>query len=164
MPDLRPYIPADWPQVERIYVEGIKTGLATFETIPSTQSEFETAALEGSRLVASLETGIILGWAALWPVSDRCAYGGVAEVSVYVSDAARGQGIGRMLLMHLVGLSEELGMWTIESAIIRGNTASIRLHEACGFRTIGHRERVGEVEGVWHDTILMERRSKTVGV
>jgi phosphinothricin acetyltransferase len=108
--------------------------------------------------------GTVVGWAALSPVSDRCVYGGVAEVSLYVGAQARGKGIGRDLLARLVQSSEENGIWTLQAGIFGENAASVRLHEALGFRTVGVRERLGRMNGVWRDVLLMERRSRTVGV
>jgi len=106
----------------------------------------------------------VLGWAALSPVSGRCVYAGVAEVSVYVASAARGKGMGKALLHELVAASERAGMWTLQGGIFPENAASIALHEACGFRRVGVRERLGKLRGVWRDVVLMERRSEIVGV
>lgn len=160
---IRPYQPADWPHVQRIYQEGIDTGLATFETAPKPQAKWESQSIEGSAIVATGFEGDILGWAVLWPVSDRCAYAGVAEVSVYVGAAARGKGVGSKLLAKLTELSEALGLWTLQAGIFAENTGSIELHKRCGFREIGVREKLGALHGNWKDVMLMERRSKSVG-
>lgn len=164
---IRPYTPHDWPDVRRIYAEGIATGLATFETEPKPQNVWEKASVPKSAIVCIDENNTnnkLAGWAILWPVSDRCAYAGVAEVSVYVAHTARGQGVGKMLLRELVSASERLGLWTLQAGIFAENTASIILHEKCGFRQIGIREKLGALHGEWKDIILMERRSPTVGI
>ena len=162
-PELRAMTPDDWPAVRRIFREGIETGDATFETEPPPWEAWDRAHLERPRLVAVLDDEVV-GWAALSPVSDRCVYGGVAEVSVYVAEGARGRGVGRALLEALVRGSEEEGLWTLQAGIFPENEASIRIHEACGFRTVGVRERLGEMDGEWRDVVLMERRSEVVGV
>ncbi len=159
----RDYQPADWPDVDRIYQEGIKTGLATFETTPKAQADFEDKSVKRSALIAE-EDGRILGWAVLWPVSDRCVYGGVAEVSVYVGEDARGKGVGKTLLKALIDRSEELGLWTLQAGIFPENKASRAIHEACGFRVFGVRERIGKLHGVWKDNMQLERRSKVNGI
>jgi L-amino acid N-acyltransferase YncA len=153
---------ADWDDVRRIYAEGIATGNATFETEPPSWEAWNGAHRPDSRLVAR-EGGRVLGWAALSRVSDRCAYGGVAEVSVYVSSEARGRGVGRRLLEELVRASEEAGIWTLQAGIFPENVASIALHRRCGFRTVGVRERLGQLDGVWRDVELLERRSSRIG-
>ncbi len=155
--------PEDWPQVRAIYVEGISTGTATFETDVPDWDEWDRSHLPHSRLMARTDEGQLAGWAALSPVSDRCAYGGVAEVSVYVGAASRGQGLGKALLDALVRESEAAGVWTLQAGMFAQNPASIALHENCGFRVVGVRERLGALRGVWHDVVLMERRSPTVG-
>jgi L-amino acid N-acyltransferase YncA len=155
--------PDDWPQVEAIYREGIATGLATLETAPPTWERFDAGHRKDCRLVAR-NGGHVIGWAVLSPVSARAVYAGVAEVSVYIAEAARGQGIGKALLCALVGASEQAGIWTLQAGIFRENTASIALHTACGFRVVGVRERLGQLHGVWRDVVLMERRSQVVGV
>ncbi|MBN1680764.1 MAG: N-acetyltransferase [Anaerolineae bacterium] len=153
---------ADWPQVAVIYKEGIATGQATFETDVPDWDTWNAAHRSDCRLVAR-ENETILGWAALSPVSGRCVYGGVAEVSVYVAASARGQGIGKALLHALITASEEAGIWTLQAGIFRENTTSLALHRICGFRDIGYRERLGCLHGVWKDVVLMERRSSVVG-
>ena len=152
-----------WPQVKAIYEQGLATGHATFETQAPTWETWDVGHLAHSRLVAVDTNDQVLGWAALSPVSGRCVYGGVAEVSVYVADAARGQGVGRQLLAALVAESEKNGIWTLQAGIFPENTASLRLHEAHGFRVLGQRERIGKLAGVWRDTVLLERRSAVVG-
>lgn len=164
MTNIRAYAPSDWIQVERIYTEGIATGLATFETAPKSQKNWENDSVPGSAIVAEEKAPNLQGWALLWPVSDRCAYAGVAEVSVYVSVDARGKGVGLALLDKLVTNSERLSLWTLQAGIFEENLPSIRLHEKCGFRIVGVRERLGALHGVWKNVVLMERRSTVVGV
>lgn len=154
--------PADWPRVREIYLEGIATGHATFEVDAPSWDQWDAAHLPFARLRA--RRGEMLGWAALSPVSQRCVYGGVAEVSVYVSSAARGVGLGGALLRALIEVSERNGIWTLQAGIFPENSASIALHLACGFREVGRRERIGKLNGVWRDTILLERRSSTIGM
>jgi phosphinothricin acetyltransferase len=153
----------DWGQVRAIYLEGIATGVATFETSAPSWEKWDAGHLRKPRLVARDEAGAILGWAALSSVSDRCVYGGVAEVSVYVGEGGRGRGVGRALLGALVEASEREGIWTLQAGVFPENTASIRLHLRCGFREVGRRERIGQLNGSWRDTLLLERRSQTVG-
>lgn len=155
--------PGHWSAVQRIYALGIATGHATFETQAPDWDGWDRAHLPAPRLVA-LAGSAVLGWAALSPVSDRCVYGGVAEVSVYVDPGAAGRGIGGRLLAALVTESEHAGIWTLQAGIFPENVASIRLHERQGFRTVGRRERLGRLEGIWRDVLLMERRSKVAGV
>ncbi len=153
---------ADWEQIRSIYLEGIATGHATFETDAPSWEKWNDGHLQTARLVAR-DGEKILGWAALSPVSNRCVYGGVAEVSVYVGKNGRGQGIGRALLLALIKESEKNGIWTLQAGIFPENTASVNLHLKCGFREIGRRERIGKLNGIWRDTLLLERRSKIVG-
>ena len=153
----------DYEQVAEIYRQGIATGMATFQDDVPDWEAWNKSHLTGCR-VAAFEGDEMLGWAALTPVSGRCVYAGVAEVSVYVSDISRAKGIGRSLLLQLIQESEQVGLWTLQSAIFPDNTASIVLHEKCGFRKIGYREKIGQKNGVWKDNIMLERRSKTVGV
>jgi len=152
----------NWLEVSRIYKEGIETGLATFETEIPTWNSWDKSHLKECRFVAS-DHNKIFGWAALSPVSSRCVYGGVAEVSVYVSKHAWGNKIGEKLLLHLIEKSEKNGYWTLQSGILPDNKASIELHKKAGFRKIGYRERIGQLDGVWKDNILFERRSGIVG-
>jgi len=155
-------LPAHWYEVKRIYEEGIATGNATFQTEAPTYEEWNRGHLTISRFVA-VENEEILGWAALTPVSGRCVYAGVAEVSVYVASSVRGKGIGNALLQALIKSSEENNLWTLQAGIFPENIASIKLHEANDFRIIGIREKIGKMNGVWRDTVLLERRSKLVG-
>lgn len=156
----------DWEAVRAIYLEGIATGDATFETDAPSWKTWDAAHLRECRLVArrSSSSGDVIGWAALSRVSERCVYAGVAEVSVYVGEKGRGQGTGRALLEALVGASEERGIWTLQAGVFPENVASIRLHLKCGFREVGRRERLGRRDGAWRDVMLLERRSRTVGV
>ena len=149
----------DWPTVRAIYVAGIATGLATFETEAPTWEDWDKGHLPAPRLVATFDERII-GWAALNPVSKRPVYSGVAEVSVYVDQDARGKGVGRALLESLIDASERSGFWTLQASIFPENTASVRLHEGCDFRIVGTRERIGQLNGVWRDTVLLERRNE----
>jgi L-amino acid N-acyltransferase YncA len=151
----------DWPAVRAIYEEGIATGEATFQTEAPSWSAWDAGHLADCRLVA--ESDRVLGWAALSRVSDRCVYAGVAEVSVYVAAAARGRGIGSLLLDALIRRSEECGLWTLQAGIFPENTRSIVVHERCGFRVVGRRERLGQMDGRWRDVLLLERRSPSVG-
>ena len=155
--------PPDWEEVATIYLEGIATGLATFETSAPSFRQWDEAHLPFARLVAR-RGGVVVGWAALSRVSQRSVYAGVAEVSVYVASSSRGAGIGRQLLEALIHESELNGIWTLQAGIFPENTASLALHRACGFREVGHRERIGQLNRAWRDTILLERRSSKVGV
>jgi phosphinothricin acetyltransferase len=154
---------SDWESVSRIYAEGIATGHATFETAIPSWEEWDGAHLATPRLVAR-DAERTLGWAALSPVSGRCVYGGVAEVSVYVAAAARGRGVGRSLLEALVAQSEAAGLWTLQAGVFPENEASLAIHRLCGFREVGRRERIGKLGGVWRDVVLLERRSRVAGV
>ena len=150
-----------WPDVARIYAEGIETRNATFETSVPSWEDWDRAHLPEHRLVA-VEADAVLGWAALVPVSDRCVYDGVVENSVYVAESAQGRGVGSALLDALVASTEAAGVWTIQTGIFPENEASVRLHERAGFRTIGRRERLGKLDGVWRDVLFLERRSEVV--
>ncbi len=152
----------DWESVAAIYMEGIATGYATFETSTPPYDVWDKNHLESCRLVAERE-GRIAGWAALSPVSSRCVYGGVGEVSVYVGTGYHGLGIGKLLMDNLILESEKVGLWTLQSGIFPENIGSIKLHEKVGFRKIGYREKVGKLHGAWKDNLLYERRSPTVG-
>ena len=153
--------PDDWPPVREIYEEGIRSGQATFETRAPSWEEWDTTHAE-VRIVAERDDSVV-GWAALAPVSSRCCYEGVAEVSVYVAEAARRAGLGRVLLEELVARSEEAGYWTLAAGVFPENDASLRLHRACGFHEVGVRERLGRLHGVWRDVVFLERRSTLVG-
>jgi L-amino acid N-acyltransferase YncA len=159
--ELQPLRPEDWPAVRAIYEAGIATGDATFDTAAPTWAAWDAAHLADHRLVARLD-GRVVGWTALAPVSDRCAYAGVAEVSIYVAPDAQGRGVGRALLGAVVASAERGGIWTLQSGTFPENQASIRLHQACGFRVVGVRERLGRMHGRWRDVVLLERRSPIV--
>jgi L-amino acid N-acyltransferase YncA len=149
----------DWESVRRIYLEGIATGNATFETEAPDWASWDRAHLKTPRLVAR-RLDEVIGWAALSPVSKRRVYEGVAEVSVYVAANAQGIGVGRQLLSALILEAERSGIWTLQAGIFPENEASIALHRGCGFREVGRRERIGKMGDVWRDVILMERRSR----
>jgi len=153
----------DWEMLRSIYLEGIATGNATLETdAPPDWETWDRSHLRFARLAVRGVEGLA-GWAALSPVSVRRVYAGVAEVSVYVAASARGKGIGRMLLGGLIEEAERNGIWTLQAGILAENTASIALHKSLGFREVGRRERIGNLNGVWRDVILLERRSSDVG-
>ena len=152
----------DWPDVRRIYEEGLATGVGSFEMAAPSLEQWNAARSPHSRLVAREQ--MVLGWAALSPISQRSCYAGVAEVGIYVAAAARGRGLGRALLEALVESAEAHGIWTLQGATIAENAASLAVQARCGFRIVGRRERIAQRDGVWHDTILTERRSQSVGV
>jgi phosphinothricin acetyltransferase len=160
---IEPMQPRDWEFVRGIYLEGVATGHATFETEAPRWDEWDTNHSPDCRLVARVPDGL-LGWAALSPVSKRKVYAGVAEVSVYVGASARGRGLGGALMRALIEASERNGVWTLQSSVFPENQASIALHLKHGFRELGRRERVARLHGVWRDTVLLERRSRVVGV
>ena len=154
----------DWDALRNIYLEGLATGEATFETAAPALTEWDAGHLSFGRIGAySGPDKRLIGWAALSSVSKRQAYAGVAEVSVYVAAAARGNGIGRALLQALIVESEGNGIWTLQASIFPENLASLRLHESLGFRTVGQRERISRLDGRWRNTVLLERRSKVAG-
>jgi L-amino acid N-acyltransferase YncA len=159
--ELRPLEPDDWPAVAEIYWDGMRDGLATFETEVRPWDVWDASHLRGHRLVAEL-LGEVVGWAALSPASKRRCYLGVAENSVYVAREARGLGIGRTLLEALITGAEGAGIWTIQTSVFPENRASLALHQACGFRVVGTRERIAKRDGVWRDTVFLERRSEVV--
>lgn len=163
MISIAPMLLHHWPEVQSIYKAGISSGHATFRTTVPEWEEWDEGHLPHSRLLA-LEGAVVLGWAALSPVSSRPWYGGVAEVSVYVHPQAQGRGVGKALLRALVIESERHGIWTLYASIFPENRASVVLHRGCGFREIGYRERIGQLNGVWRNTVIMERRSQAVGV
>ena len=158
-----PLLPEHWQVVRSIYEEGIKTGNATFQQNAPEWEEWNNTHLAHSRVVAEADNEIA-GWAALTAVSGRCVYAGVGEVSVYVAEKFRGQKIGNVLLHELITESEQNNIWTLQAGIFPENIGSIKIHEANGFRIVGYREKMGQMNGVWRDTVLMERRSSVVAV
>ena len=156
-------LPDHWPAVKTIYEAGLATGNASFQTSAPSWEEWDAAHLKHSRLIA-LRDEQVHGWAALTPVSGRCVYAGVAEVSIYIDAASRGQGVGKALLQALIAESEKNGLWTLQAGIFPENTASVQLHEKCGFRQVGLREKIGKMGDHWRDTVLLERRSRKIGV
>lgn len=155
-------LPAHSDDVKTIYLHGIATKQATFQTEAPSWEEWDKGHLPELRYVAIID-GAVAGWAALSPVSSRCVYAGVTEVSVYVHEDYRGKGAGTALLQKLITESETNNIWTLQSGILPENIASIALHEKLGFRKIGYREKIGKMDGIWRDTVLMERRSKITG-
>jgi phosphinothricin acetyltransferase len=155
--------PEDWDQVREIYLQGIATKNATFEISAPSFAVWDKKHFPFARLVAR-QGDTIAGWAALSPVSERCCYAGVGDLSVYVAAASRGAGVGRKLLQALIDESERNGIWTLQAGIFPENAASLAVHRGCGFREVGRRERIGKMHGVWRDTILLERRSTKVGL
>ena len=154
----------DWQQVANIYMQGIKTGIATFQREVPTFEDWNNSHISSCRLVVRSGDNI-LGWGALSVTSNRNVYAGVAEVSIYIGEKYKGQGIGKALLNKLIVVSEENEFWTLQSGIIRGNLASIALHKKCGFREIGIREKIAKMNNEkWLDVVLMERRSVVVGI
>ena len=158
-----PLLPGHWQAIRSIYEEGIKTGNATFEKQSPDWETWTSSHVLHSRIVAIVDN-VVAGWAALTPVSGRCVYAGVGEVSVYVAEKFRGHKIGHALLQELIKQSEQNNIWTLQAGIFPENKGSIKIHEANGFRTVGFREKVGQMNGIWRDTILMERRSNSVGI
>lgn len=156
-------LPEHWKQVKSIYESGIATGNATFQTSAPDWEEWNQSHIQNCRLVA-IENGRVLGWAALTPVSGRCVYAGVAEVSVYVHEDARAKGVGDSLLKALIEASEAANFWTLQAGIFPENAASLHVHEKNGFRKVGFREKIGKMKEVWRDTILLERRSTKTGL
>jgi len=154
--------PKHWNTVKDIYLEGIITGQATFQTDAPAWEDWDKGHLSTLRFVA-LHADQVAGWIALTPVSGRCVYAGVAEVSVYVAEKFRGQKVGYSLLQHLINESEQQGIWTLQAGIFPENTASLSLHQKLGFRIIGYREKVGKQHGIWRNVNLLERRSKIAG-
>jgi L-amino acid N-acyltransferase YncA len=159
--EIRELVEADWPAVAAIWAEGLATGNATFETEVPTWAEFDRTRLPGHRLVAVDDA--VLGWAALTPTSSRDCYAGVAENSVYVAADARGRGVGRTLLQALLAGADAAGIWTVQTSVFPENEASVALHLRVGFRVVGRRERIARLDGVWRDTLFLERRSPSVG-
>jgi phosphinothricin acetyltransferase len=154
----------DWEEVASIYKEGIETKIATFQQEIPTYEAWDESHIKSCRLVAQ-EDDTVIGWTALSPVSSRCVYSGVAEVSVYVKENQRGKQVGEKLMRELIIEAEEEGLWTLQSGILEINSASIALHKKVGFRMVGYRERIAKDQnGVWQNTVLMERRSSVVGI
>jgi len=161
---IKPLEKSQWEAASEIYRQGLMTAQATFETAVPEFSEWDAGHLSFGRIAAFSPSGQrLIAWAALSPVSKRAAYAGVAEVSVYVSENARGKGVGHGLLQALIVEAEQNGIWTLQASIFPENEASLRLHESLGFRVIGKRERISQLKGVWRDTVLLERRSTVVG-
>jgi L-amino acid N-acyltransferase YncA len=158
---IRDLLPGDWPEVAVIYAAGVATRNATFETDVPSWKEWDARHLAQPRLVAE-EAGAVVGWAALSPASSRRCYAGVAEDSVYVAPGRQGSGVGRALLEELVARSEAAGLWTLQTSIFPENRASLALHQRCGFRVVGVRERIAQLDGAWRDTVLLERRAGAV--
>ena len=156
---LRALDDADWPDVRRIYAQGIATRDATFETRVPSRATLRRKWLAGQRWVAELD-GNVVGWAAVTRVSARECYAGVVESSIYIADGMRGRGIGRVLIAHQVRAADDAGFWTLQTSIFPENEVSIRLHEWAGFRVVGVRERIARLDGRWRDTVLLERRSQ----
>ncbi len=154
---------SNYAEVVRIYLEGIKTGMATFETQAPNWQAWNKAHHEFGR-IALVDQNRMLAWGALTPVSQRYAYRGVAEISVYVAESARGRGLGTAVLQELIRIAELNNLWTLQAGIMAQNDISIEIHNKCGFRVIGYREKVAQLNGVWTDSVLMERRSKRIGV
>ncbi|KUJ59916.1 phosphinothricin acetyltransferase [Flavobacteriaceae bacterium CRH] len=159
--EIRNLMVTDWEYVRLIYEKGINTGNATFQTSTPSWDDWNESHLSSCRIVSE-SNGLITGWAALTPVSSRCVYAGVAEVSVYVDPEHSGKGIGLALLNKLVSLSEIENIWTLQAGIFPENKASLRIHEKAGFRILGIREKIGKQNGIWRDTVLLERRSKLI--
>jgi L-amino acid N-acyltransferase YncA len=161
--NVQPLAERHYDDVSRIYLEGIATGNATFQTESPDWATWDKVHLPHSRLVAVKKQEVV-GWAALTPVSGRCVYRGVAEVSVYIGANHQGQGLGKLLLNNLIQEAEANGIWTLQAGIFKENKASLTLHQKCGFRVVGVREKIGQLHGTWRDVCFLERRSKVVGL
>jgi L-amino acid N-acyltransferase YncA len=159
--NIRPLQQADWASVKAIYIQGIDTKMATFETEVPTWKSWISDRIAGTCFVAE-DNDAILGWAALSPYSSRCVYEGIGEVSIYIAKNARGKGFGKLLLKHLIEISEQVGIWTLQAGIFPENKGSISLHEQLGFKTLGTSEKLGKLDGVWRDVVHLERRSKVL--
>ncbi|MDV3993914.1 N-acetyltransferase [Elizabethkingia anophelis] len=160
---IKPITKDNFSELVEIYSQGLATNIATFQNDLPLWQDWDKGHLDFCR-ISIYENNEMLGWTALSPVSNRCAYSGLAEVSIYVATIARGKGIGEMLLNELIKQSELNEIWTLQSGIFAENRGSIKLHEKCGFRIVGYREKIGKKNGVWKDNILMEYRSKIVGI
>lgn len=158
---IRPFIKKDWASVSEIYTQGIATGIATFETEVPSFEVWNKKFLKQCRIIAESDS-IVIGFGVLSQVSKREVYKGVAEVTVYVAEKFRGKGVGKLLLNTLIEESEQNGFWTLQAAIFSENMASIKLHEKCGFRVVGIREKIGQRNGKWYDNHFLERRSKSI--
>ncbi len=152
-----------WPQVSFIYQSGLATGNANFSSQIPDWRQWDASHVKNCRLIAT-EDGHVLGWAALTAIADSCVFAGVAEISIYIAEEWRGKGVGKILLKELIQQSEANNFWTLEARVFAENAASIKIHIDNGFRIVGSRERIGKLNGVWRDTILLERRSVTVGI
>jgi L-amino acid N-acyltransferase YncA len=161
MVEIRTLTREDWPCVEAIYIEGIATRNATFDTEPPSWEEFDAGRLPDHRFVA-VEDGEVVGWVAASPSSSRECYAGVVEHSVYVAEAARGRGVGHALMCALLESTDAAGIWTIQTSVFPENTRTLALHEGVGFRVVGRREQIAQLHGVWRDTLLLERRSASI--
>ncbi|WP_278352494.1 MULTISPECIES: GNAT family N-acetyltransferase [Weeksellaceae] len=159
----KPVTEENFTELVEIYSQGIATNIATFQNDLPIWKDWDIGHLNFCR-ISLYENNKMIGWTALSPVSSRCVYSGVAEVSVYVATDARGKGVGQILLNELIRQSEANGIWTLQSGIFAENKPSIKLHENCGFRIVGYREKIGKKNGVWKDSILMERRSQLIGI
>ncbi|MDR5659474.1 N-acetyltransferase family protein [Serpentinicella sp. ANB-PHB4] len=153
----------DWHQVREIFIQGIKTGNATYTKEPPTLEQWQDTYIKDSQIVAKLE-GQVLGWAALKLVSNRPVFSGVAEVSIYIAENYRGHGVGKTLLKKIIEISEEQGFWTLEAKIFPENEKSLSLHKKFGFEKVGIRKKMGQMNGIWRDIVLLERRSQIVGI
>lgn len=153
----------NFSEIIEIYNQGLATNIATFQNDSPQWEEWDKGHLNFCR-ISIYDNDKMIGWASLTPVSSRCVYAGVAEVSIYIAQDERGKGVGKTLLAELIQQSEENGIWTLQSGIFAENEASITLHEKCGFRMVGYREKIGKKNGVWKDNVLMERRSKNIGI
>ncbi len=161
--NFRPMTADDWTNVAEIYKQGIETGNATFQQEIPTWDDWNNGHIKSCRIISEINNEIV-GWAALTAISGRCVYAGVAEVSVYIANKYRGQKIGTKLLDKLIIESENEKLWTLQAGIFPENFASLKIHEELGFRKIGHREKIGKMNGIWRDTVLLERRSKLIGI
>lgn len=161
--EIRPITKDNFSEVVEIYKQGLATNIATFQNDLPQWEDWNKGHLDFCR-ISIYENNKMLGWTALTPVSSRCVYAGVAEVSVYIAQKERGKGIGKILLNELIKQSEANGIWMLQSGIFSENQSSIKLHEKCGFRMVGYREKIGKKNGIWKDNILMEYRSKNIGV